>query len=237
MDLELAVDARSATGKENRKLRREGLVPGVVFGKGVESVSVQVDAKTFETLYRAAGRTSILNLKVPGDGGARSAIIKEVQRHPLTGKALHVDFFLVDLTHEMEVEVPLVFDGHAPAIEETGGTLITPVSRVRVKALPGDIPHEITVDVRSLVDLEAAIHVRDLLVDSTKVQIENDPDDLVAKVVPPRAVEEEAPPIPAEEAEAAEAAAAAAVEETEEKGEEEPGADTEEARPARERGR
>jgi large subunit ribosomal protein L25 len=236
MDLQLAVATRRALGKENRRLRREGLVPGVVFGKGLESVPVQVDAKTFETLYRSAGRTSILQLTVEGDGGgAKSTIIKEVQRHPLTGRPLHVDFFVVDLTHEMEVEVPLVFRGRAPAIEETGGTLITPISRVTVKALPSDIPHEITVDVSPLIDLEAAIHVRDLVVDTSKVEIiEHDPDDVVAKVLPPR-IEEEPAPIPAEEAEAEEAAAAASVEETEEEGGPEPGADQEAAQASRER--
>ena len=85
MDLELTLDAREALGKANKRLRREGVVPGVVFGKGEPSVPVQVDAKAFETLYRAAGRTSVIQIKMPGQRGATSGIIKSVQRNPLSG--------------------------------------------------------------------------------------------------------------------------------------------------------
>lgn len=205
MDNEIAVDARTASGKHNRRLRLTGMVPAVVFGKGRPSLPVQVESKAFETLYRAVGRTTLVNLHI-GDEAANSAIIKSVQRHPLSGRALHVDFFLVDLKQEMEVEVPLVFTGEAPAIEATGGTLMTPVSQLRVRALPAELPHQLTVDVTPLVDLEAAIHVRDLVV-SDRVHLLADPDDLLARVVPPR-VEEEV--VVAEEAVAEEEGAEAA---------------------------
>ncbi|HLY35667.1 MAG TPA: 50S ribosomal protein L25 [Candidatus Limnocylindria bacterium] len=206
MDNEIAVDARTATGKQNRRLRLTGQVPAVVFGKGRESLPVQVEAKAFETLYRAAGRTTLVNLQIDG-GRPTSAVIKSVQRHPLSGRALHVDFFLVDLTQEMEVEVPLVFLGEPPAIELTGGTLMTPISQIRVRALPAEMPHEIAVDVTPLVDLEAAIHVRDLVV-ADNVHIQADGDELLARVIPPRVEEEpEAEEVEAEEgAEGAEGA-------------------------------
>ena len=123
MDNEIAVVARTAMGRKNRGLRRTGQVPGVVYGKGSESQPIQLDAKQFETLYRSAGRTSLVNLHI-GSGRARSAIIKSVQRNPLSGRALHVDFFLVDLTQTMEVDIPLVFTGEAPAVEQTGGTIM-----------------------------------------------------------------------------------------------------------------
>lgn len=188
MELQIAVDARVASGKQNRHLRASGYVPGVVYGRGAESVPVQVEAKTLETLYRAAGRTSIVQLQVAGDA-PRSVIITGLQRHPLTGRALHVDFFLVDLKQKMEVEVPLTFAGEAPAVAQTGGTLLTNLSRVRVRALPSEIPHEVSVDVSGLVDLDAAIHVRDLVV-GEGVQILAEGDELVAKVLPPRVEEE-----------------------------------------------
>jgi large subunit ribosomal protein L25 len=206
MDNEIAVDARAALGKHNRRLRTTGIVPGVVYGKGTGSTPVQMDAKAFEQLYRSAGRTSLVNLHV-GSGRAQSAIIKSVQRHPLTGNALHVDFFLVDLKVEMEVEVPLVFTGVAPAVELTGGTVVTNLSQLRVKALPGDLPHEIAVDVSVLVDLDAAVHVRDLPIPAG-VQVMADGDELVAKVLPPR-VEEEPEVEVAEEAAEGEAEAGA----------------------------
>jgi large subunit ribosomal protein L25 len=214
MELELTLDPRDASGKGNKRLRRQGVVPAVVFGKGTDSVPVQVEAKQFETLYRAAGRTALVKLTVPGVKGSKSGIIKSVQRNPITGQPLHVNFFLVDLKHEMQSEVPLVFVGEAPAIEQANGTLMTPLDHLRVRALPGDIPHEIQVDLSPLTDLEAAIHVRDIQLPDGKVTILNDPDELLARVLPPR-VEEEVV-VPAEEAELEEAEAAQAVPETEE---------------------
>ncbi len=197
MDLELTLDAREAQGKANKRLRREGIVPGVVYGKGEGSTNVQVDAKTFETLYRAAGKTSVVKFRLPGASRATSGFIKSVQRHPLSGSALHVDYYLVNLNVEMEVDVPLVFVGEAPAVEETGGTLLHNLSAIHVKALPGDIPHEVTVDVSVLKSLDVAIHVRDLNLNRDLVQVLTDGETLVSTVVPPR-VEEEPEPVVAE---------------------------------------
>lgn len=197
MDLELTLDPREAQGKANRRLRRDGLVPGVVYGKGEDSTKVQVEAKTFETLYRAAGRTSVVKFRLPGASRATSGFIKSVQRHPLSGQAIHVDYYLVNLNVEMEVDVPLVFTGEAPAVEETGGTLLHNLSSVRVKALPTDFPHEIEVNVATLVSLDVAIHVRDLSLNRDLVQVLTDGDTLVATVVPPR-VEEEPEPVEVE---------------------------------------
>jgi large subunit ribosomal protein L25 len=205
MTLELAVDPRSVLGKHTKRLRRAGTVPGVVFGKGTDSIAVQVDAKTFESLYREAGRSTIFQLTVPG-AGTKSAIIKSVQRHPLSGRAVHVDFFLPDLTVELQIDVPLIFVGEAPAIEETGGSLFTSLDHIKVRALPADLPHEITVDVSSLVDLDAAIHVSDLGVASDTVTVLNDPEEMVAKVLPPRVVEEEPTVAEGEEGEEGEGA-------------------------------
>lgn len=197
MDLELTLDPRETQGKANKRLRRSGLVPGVVYGKGEGSTNVQVEAKTFEVLYRAAGRTSVVKFRLPGARQATSGFIKSVQRHPLSGQALHVDYYLVNLNVEMEVDVPLVFTGVAPAVEETGGTLLHNVSSVRVKALPTDIPHEIEVNVSTLVSLDVAIHVKDLNLNRDLVHVQTDGETLVATVVPPR-VEEEPEPVVAE---------------------------------------
>ena len=205
MDLELTLDAREAQGKANKRLRREGFVPGVVYGKGEDSTNVQVEAKTFEVLYRAAGKTSVVKFRLPGASRATSGFIKSVQRHPLSGRALHVDYYLVNLKVEMEVDVPLIFTGEAPAVEATGGTLLHNMSSIHVKALPTDIPHEIVVDVSVLKSLDVAIHVRDLNLNRDLVTVMTDGETQVATVVPPR-VEEEPETVVAEgeEGEAAE---------------------------------
>jgi large subunit ribosomal protein L25 len=192
MDLQIRVDARTVTGKQTKRLRAAGIVPGVLFGKVAGSVPVQLDAKQLDQLYRQVGRTSVVKISVDG-GNSTSAVIKSLQRHPLTGRALHVDFFALDLTHEMTVDVPLTFSGEAPAIEATGGFLLTSLDHLRIKALPSDMPRELTVDLTPLVDLEAAIHVSDIAV-ADNVTVLNDPDEMVARVMPPR-VEEEPEPV------------------------------------------
>jgi large subunit ribosomal protein L25 len=184
MDLEIAVNARDVYGKQNKRLRTTGVVPGVLFGKTIGSVPVQVDAKELEQLYHQAGRTGVVKVSVDG-GQPTSAIIKSVQRNPLTRRALHIDFFAVDLTHEMLADIPLSFTGTSPAVELEGAILFTSLDHLKVRGLPGDLPHEIEVDLSPLVDLESTIHVSDLVVDS-KLTVVNDPDDLVAKVTPPR---------------------------------------------------
>jgi large subunit ribosomal protein L25 len=158
-------------------------------------VPVQINAKELDQLYREAGRTSIVRVTVDG-GQTTSVVIKSIQRHPLTGRALHVDFFAPDLTLEMTVEVPIVFSGEPPAVEATGGFLLTSLQTLRVKALPADLPHELSVDLTPLVDLESAIHVSDIPV-ADNVTVLNDPDEIVARVMPPR-VEEEPEPVVAE---------------------------------------
>jgi large subunit ribosomal protein L25 len=109
-----------------------------------------------------------------------------------------VDYYLVNLNVEMEVDIPLVFVGEAPAVEETGGTLLHNLSSVHVKALPNDIPHEITVDVSTLTSLDVAIHVADLNLNRDLVHVLTDGETLVATVVPPRVEEVVEEPVVAE---------------------------------------
>jgi len=184
MDLEIAVNARDVYGKQNKRLRTTGVVPGVLFGKKIGSIPVQVDAKALELLYHQAGRTGVVKVSLDG-GQPTSAIIKSLQRNPLTRRALHVDLFAVDLTQEMLADIPLAFTGTSPAVELEGAILFTSLDHLKVRGLPGDLPHEIEVDLSPLVDLESTIHVSDLVVDS-KLTVVNDPEDLVAKVTPPR---------------------------------------------------
>ena len=202
MELQIAVDPRAASGKANKALRRTGLVPGVLFGKEHGSQAIQLDEKAFEELYRKAGRTNIVGVSVAG-GQPTNAIIKSVQRHPLSGRPIHVDFFAFNVREEMQADVRLVFLGTAPAVENLEGTLFTQLDHLKVRALPTDLPHELTVDVSGLVDFEASVHVRDIAAPAG-VTVLNDPDELVARVSPPRREEEVVAPVEAEGAEAAE---------------------------------
>jgi large subunit ribosomal protein L25 len=199
----LAAASRTVTGKKVAHLRREGRLPAVVFGHGLDSSSVSVDVHEFEQLRRTSGPNALVDLKVDG-GRAQTVLVHGVQWHPVTRRPLHVDLFAVRMTEELAVDVPLVAAGHSPLVELQGGTLFHPVEHIRVRALPEHLPQLIEYTVESLTDFDQAIHVGDLAI-PPNVTLLTDPDEIVAKVLRAR-VEEEAAPAEVAAAEAEEEA-------------------------------
>ena len=191
----LAAAARETTGKAVNRLRKNGRLPAVVYGHGVSSSNLSVDTHEFELLRRHAGPNALVDLSVDGRK-AKPVLVHGVQVHPVTRRPLHVDLFLVRMTEEMTVDVPLVAVGTSLAVEQLGGTLNHQTESVRVRALPDRLPQSIQYSIDSLVDFEASIHVRDLAIPSDVTLLSN-PDDVVAKVLPPR-VEVEEEPVAAE---------------------------------------
>jgi large subunit ribosomal protein L25 len=187
----LSVRPRQVLGKKVNTLRRQGLLPGVVFGGHADSTPVETDQHTFELSYRRWGNTTLLSL-TGLDGGEVPALIYDVSRDPVSGRMLHVDFARVSLTEKTHADVPLHFVKESPAVRTLGAVLLHARSEVSVEAFPQDIPHAIEVDLSGLLEIDDAIFVRDLVIDATKVTIENDPDELVVKAVPVK-VEEEKP--------------------------------------------
>jgi large subunit ribosomal protein L25 len=199
---------REVTGKKVAALRRAGQLPAVVFGHDHPSDSVTVDAREFESLRRHAGPNALIDLSIDGKK-ANPVLVHDVQHHPVTRKPLHVDLYVVTMTEELTVEVPLVSEGDSLAVKDAGGTLLHVIEHVRVKALPDHLPQSIHYSVASLATFEDVIHVRDLAIPSD-VTLLTDPNEVVAKVLPPRVEEVEAPAEAAEGEEAAEAEAPAA---------------------------
>jgi large subunit ribosomal protein L25 len=202
----LAAKDRQITGKAVARLRRDGQLPGVVYGHGEGSANVTVDTHDFELLRRHAGPNALIDLSVEGKK-AKPVLVSGVQVHPVTRKPLHVDLFLVRMTEELTVDVPLNSIGVSAAVEDANGTLIHAIESIKVRALPDHLPQSISYSIESLVDFDTMIHVRDLAIPSD-VTLVTDPDELVARVLPPR-VEIEPEPVVAEGAEAEEAAEAA----------------------------
>jgi len=203
----LAAEPRDLVGKKVATLRRDGRLPAVVFGHGLESTSVSIDTHDFEQLRRHTGPNALVDLSVGGKK-AQPVLIYGVQVHPVTRRPLHVDLFLVKMTEELTVDVPLVPTGTSVAVADEGGTLLHSLESVRIKALPDHLPQSIEYSIESLVDFDAAVHVRDLVIPED-VTLLTDPDEVVAKVQAPR-VEVEEVPVAAEgeEGEAAEGEAA-----------------------------
>jgi large subunit ribosomal protein L25 len=200
--LNLAAEPRELTGKKVAILRRAGRLPGVVYGHGISSENVSVDAHEFDLLRRKAGQNALIDLSVHGKK-ARPVLVHDVQVHPVHRRPLHVDLFLVRMTEELTVDVPLVPIGTSNAIENLNGTLLHQMESVRVKALPDHLPQSIEYSIESLVDFEVSIKVSDLAIPGD-VTLLTDPEEVVAKVLPSRLQAEAA-----EDAEAAEAAAEA----------------------------
>jgi large subunit ribosomal protein L25 len=207
------------TGKAVARLRRDGVLPAVVYGHGVESTNVSVDAHEFELLRRRTGPNTLIDLAVDGKK-AKPVLVHGVQVHPVTRRPLHVDLFLVRMTEEMTVDVPLVAVGTSQAVEIAGGTLMHVAEAVKVRALPDHLPQSIEYPIESLVDFDSVIHVSDLVIPADATLL-TDGDEIVAKVLPPRVEIEEAPVV-AEAEEAAEG-------EAEGEGAAEPGAQAEES--------
>ena len=202
----LVATHRDITGKAVSRLRHDGKLPAVVYGHGEGSANVTVDAHEFEQLRRHTSGNTLVDLSVDG-GKARPVLVNGVQVHPVNRRTLHVDLFLVKMTEELTVDVPLIATGIAPAVEVGGGTLLHPTESDKVRALPDHLPESITYVVDSLVDFDATIHVRDLTIPGD-VTLVTDGDEIIAKVQPPRVEVEEAPVVA--EGEEAEGEAAAA---------------------------
>ena len=201
----LAAERREITGKKVAVLRRNGQLPGVVYGHGVDSTNVTIDAHDFEQLRRHSGPNALVDLSVDGEKAA-PVLVHGIQVHPVNRRTLHVDLFVVTMTEELTVDVPLNATGESPAVTLQGGTLLHPIESVRIRALPDHLPQSIEYSVESLIDFDTTIHVRDLVVPSD-VTLLTDGDEIIAKVQAPR-VEEATIVGAAEAAEAEEAAAA-----------------------------
>jgi large subunit ribosomal protein L25 len=187
----LAAEHREVTGKAVSRLRKDGRLPAVVYGHGVESTNVSIDAHDFDQLRKHAGPNALIDLSVDGKA-ANPVLINGVQIHPVHRRPLHADLFLVRMTEELIVDVPLVATGESYAVTQLNGTLLHPTETVRVKALPDHLPQSIEYSVESLADFEAAIWVRDLQIPSD-VTLQTDPDEIIAKVQAPRIEVEEEP--------------------------------------------
>jgi len=199
----LAATGRDITGKTVSRMRRAGRLPGVVYGRGEGSSNVSVDAHEFELLRKHSSANTLIDLSVDG-GRAQPVLVHAVQVHPVNRRPLHIDLFLVRMTEELTVDVPLVPTGISPAVEDLGGTLLHLIDSVRVRALPDHLPESIEYSIESLLDFEGTVHVRDLKVPED-VTLLTDPEDAVAKVQQPR-IEVEEEPVAAEVAEGEELA-------------------------------
>lgn len=179
---------RKEVGKKVKELRSKGILPAVLYGPKTETVSLEVDEKDFDKVFREAGESSLISLEV--DKKKFLVLIHAIEIDAISKKPTHVDFYQPRLDEEISAEVPLVFTGESLAVKDLGGTLIKNIHELEVKALPQNLPHEISVDLGKLKTFEDNIFIKDLVVPQG-VKIMKGPDEIVALVSQKVKVEEE----------------------------------------------
>jgi large subunit ribosomal protein L25 len=190
---ELNAKLRETRGKGfAKRTRREGNVPGILYGEGNEPVTLEVNFKDFyHVTHTRAGTNVILDLRIEGSGRSEcKAIIREIQYHPVRRDVLHVDFQEISMTKEVHVNIPVHVTGESIGVKTKGGVLEILHRDVEVRCLPADIPESLTVDVTEL-DVGDSLQVKDLTFDLG--EIIDEPETTVVTVVAPTVIEEKPP--------------------------------------------
>lgn len=167
---------RSVVGKQVRALRREGLLPAVLYGPHIKPITISMDAHTSSQTLKHMTASSLVTIEL--EGKEYPALVREKQRNFITNKLLHIDFQVVSMTETLRTKVGIQLEGDAPVIESFDAILINGLEELEVECLPQDLPERIIVDVSSLKNIGDAIHVRDIFI-SDKVEILDDKDEMI----------------------------------------------------------
>lgn len=191
-------------------LRAAGRVPAVFYGPKQQAIAISIDARKLEVIWRDAGETTLISLTGAGDN--HDTLIHDVQTHPLTGKILHADFYVIEKGKKVEVNVPLEFVGEAPA-EKQGLVLSKVIHELAIEVAPAELPHSLDVDLSKLVNVGDHILAKDIALPKS-AELKIDADEIVVSVSEPQKEEETPAPVAegAAEAPAAEGEAAAPAE-------------------------
>ncbi len=185
----LKADKRALLGSKVKKLRRQGIIPANVFGRTVDSQAIQVSEVEFNRVYKDAGETSLIWLKIEGEDKERPTLVKAVTMNPVSGSKQHIDFHQVNLKEKVTANVPVEVTGEVQLVKDGLAVLDINLHEVEVEALPTDIPESITVDVSTLVEIGDHVLVSNLKVPSD-VTILTDPEQLVITIGAPMKEEE-----------------------------------------------
>lgn len=210
-EIVLQTKSRLVLGKRVKQLRREGLVPGNLYGRGQESRAIQADLTEIERVFGAVDRNAVVPMSIDGASTTIPVVLREIQRHPVSRSLLHLDFYEVDLTRAIHSEARLVLIGDSEAVA-MGGTVVQSLEHLMLEALPTEMPSVLEVDISVLTEFGHSVLVRDMTLPEGVTAV-TDGAVAVATALAPRVTEEEEE---AEELAAEEALAEAAEGEAEE---------------------
>jgi large subunit ribosomal protein L25 len=159
--LELKAQAREIMGKKTKKLRKDNIIPGVIYGHGIKSLPIQVSASDFKKVLEDAGESTLVDLKIEGQS-EKKVLIHDLQYHPLTGNIEHIDFYQIKEGEKIIVEVELEFVGESSAVKKEGGVLVHELGKIEIECLPRDLIRKIEVDLTQLKNINDVIRVQDL---------------------------------------------------------------------------
>lgn len=184
-EIELKAQKREVIGKQVKQLRRQGLVPAILYGHKTEPLPLQIEERSLRQVLERAGSHHLITLQVGDESKSRITLAREVQLDPITHALLHVDFYKVVMTEKITTEVPLVFIGQSPVMEKREGVLVRGLDSVEVECLPSNLIESIEVNLEDLVEIDQAILVGDLEVDAD-LEILTDKEEMVAQILPLR---------------------------------------------------
>lgn len=197
MTLQLKAEKRTVLGKKNFALRKQGGIPAVLYGHGSENQNLSLDGAVFEKAFKEAGENTIIDLIIAGQAPVK-VLIADVARQALKNSIEHVDLKQIRMDEKITAQVDLKFTGEAKPVKEDGAIFVHNISEVEILCLPGDLIHEIEVDITKLEKIHDAILIKDLPVPASVEITGHEPDDVVATLVPPKAEKKEEPAVPAE---------------------------------------
>ena len=188
--IELKAEKRTTIRKRVKGLRREGIIPAVLYGPKTEPIPIQCDGRELQQVLARAGGTNLISLRIGRARKPKMALAREVQRDAITNELYHVDFYQVVMTEKVSAEVNIIFTGQSPPVQQAGAMLLQGTDSVEIECLPGDLIHSIEVDLSTLLEIDDAIYVKDLQVPEN-IAILTEGDEMVAKVQRLRLAEEE----------------------------------------------
>ena len=180
----LKAKPRTVTGKQVRRLRREGLLPAVIYGRHITPLSISLNAHDTSRILPGLSRSSLVVVDV--DGERHTTLVRDRQRHPVSGSLVHIDFNAISMTETLRTTVAVVLHGEAPAIKNFDGILVGGSEKVEVECFPADLPENIVIDLSVLEKIGDAIYVRDIL-PPPRVTILTNGDEMVALITAPEA--------------------------------------------------
>ncbi len=191
MTITINAEKREKIGK-TEGLIEKGFLPAVYYGRKQDSTPIQIKKSDFIKAWKNAGESTVIKIKTKDE--ELEALIKDVQIDPITNDPRHADFYVFEKGHKVQISIPIEFEGTSPAVKELGGILVKALHEIEVKAEPANLPHEIIVDISSLVSFESQILVKDIKLPSGVELIQN-PEDVVALVSEAKEETQEAAPI------------------------------------------